>query len=282
MVFACRKDGKLRFCVDNRKLNGMTDPVTYPWTPRDECIDSRGEATIFSAIDCNSEYQQTEVPEADRVKTIISSHHKSFRLVRMPFGLNSAPTSLQRAVDIIPSKVKLQFGLVFLDNIIIYSKSATEHFVRVCSVLTAFRNAGVPWKLSRCSLFDGEVSYLGHTVQRERLAVDSSVCEAIRKSLVATKQSELWSFLVLLRVYRRFVPIFARAAAPGDVRTEKNERFKFELNVVWTRSDSSTQRTADILTNSSATPTRTAIHPGHGCVRLANRVCPVSGKTKRG
>lgn len=150
VVFAPKKDEKLRFCVDYRKVNAMTVRDTYPLPRMDECIDSLGGATIFSTVDCNNGYWQTEIPEADRNKTTFSSHHGLFLFIRMPFELKNAPASFQRAVDIIMSRVKRQSALVYLDDIIVYSKSVTKHLVHVRTMLTLLRNAGVALNLSKC------------------------------------------------------------------------------------------------------------------------------------
>lgn len=150
VVFAPKKDEKLRFCVDYRKVNAMTVRDTYPLPRMDECIDSLGGATIFSTVDCNNGYWQTKIPEADRNTTTFSSHHGLFLFIRMPFELKNAPASFQRAVDIIMSRVKRQSALVYLDDIIVYSKSVTKHLVHVRTMLTLLRNAGVALNLSKC------------------------------------------------------------------------------------------------------------------------------------
>jgi hypothetical protein len=98
-----KPDGSLRFCVDYRKLNAITVSDTYPLPRINECIDSLGEAAIFTTLDCNSGYWQIPVEPADRDKTTFTSHYGIYRFIRLPFGLRNAPGTFQRAVDIILS-----------------------------------------------------------------------------------------------------------------------------------------------------------------------------------
>lgn len=106
VVFATKKGGNLRFCVDYRRLTAMTVPDTYQLSRVYERIDSLGDATVFSAIDCSNGHWWIEIPEAERDKSTFSSHHGLIRVVRMPFRLRSAPASFQRAVETIPSRVQ--------------------------------------------------------------------------------------------------------------------------------------------------------------------------------
>ena len=121
VVFASKKDGSLRFCVDYRRLNAVTVRDSYPIPRMDECIDSLGGAQVFSTLDCNSGYWQVDIPVTDREKTAFVTHHGLFQYTRMPFGLRNAPATFQRPIDIVLSSVKWQFALVYLDDIAIFS-----------------------------------------------------------------------------------------------------------------------------------------------------------------
>jgi hypothetical protein len=103
IVLVPKPDGSLRFCVDYRKLNSITIPDTYRLPRTDKCIDSLGDAEAFTTLDCNSGYWKIPVHPEDRDKTTFTSHYGIYRFLRLPFGLNSAPDSFQRAIDIILS-----------------------------------------------------------------------------------------------------------------------------------------------------------------------------------
>ena len=101
VVLITKKDGSIRFCVDYRKLNALTVKDSYPLPRMDECLDSLGDATIFSTLDCNSGYWQIPIEERDRDKTAFVTHCGVHRFKRMPFGLCNAPATFQRALDML-------------------------------------------------------------------------------------------------------------------------------------------------------------------------------------
>jgi Reverse transcriptase (RNA-dependent DNA polymerase)/Retroviral aspartyl protease len=101
VVLITKKDGETRFCVDYRRLNAVTKKDSYPLPRMDECLDSLGEAGIFTTLDCNSGYWQIPVAPEDRDKTAFVSHEGLYRFIRMPFGLVNAPATFQRSIDLI-------------------------------------------------------------------------------------------------------------------------------------------------------------------------------------
>ena len=119
ILFVPKPDGTIRFCVDYRRLNAMTVRDSYPIPRMDECIDSLGDARIYTALDANCGYWQIEIEENDRNKTAFTSHQGLYRFKRMPFGLRNAPGTFQRAADVILSKVKWKTALVYHDDVIV-------------------------------------------------------------------------------------------------------------------------------------------------------------------
>ncbi|CAN8066841.1 unnamed protein product [Agarophyton chilense] len=106
LFLVAKKDGSIRFFVDYRKLNVVTKRDSYPIPHMDDCLDSLGEAVVFTTLDTNSGYWQIALAEDARALTIFTTHEGLFRFTRMPFGLKNAPATFQRGMDIIPSRVK--------------------------------------------------------------------------------------------------------------------------------------------------------------------------------
>ena len=161
VVFAPKKDGTLRFCVDYRRLNTMTIRDHYPIPKIDDCIDSLGEATIFTTLDCNSGYWQTPIAAEDRDKTALICHADLFRFNRMPFGLRNAPSTFQGALDIILAGYEWRSCLVYLDDVIIYSNEIESHYTHVEEILKALNQAGMTLKLKKCDFSQTRYTTLG-------------------------------------------------------------------------------------------------------------------------
>ena len=144
-----KRDGSLRFRVDYKRLNmnAMTD--SHPLPRMDDCIDSLGDVAVFSTLNCNSGYWQIPVDPSDRDKTTFTTHRGTFRYKRMPFGLKNAPTTFQRALDILLSGVRWQICLVYLDEFIVFSKDYESHLDHLDLVLSSLREAGVSLKLKK-------------------------------------------------------------------------------------------------------------------------------------
>ena len=214
VVLVPKKDGTLRFCVDYRRLNAMSVRDSYPLPRMDECIDSLGEAKVFTTLDCNWGYWQVPIREKDRDKTTFASHSGLYRFLRMPFELMNAPATFQRALDIVLSPFKWRTCLIYLDDVIIYSKNFEDHFRHVESILDALFKANVTLKIKKCVLFADTVNYLGHVIKPGQLAIDRTHTTALREAKHPRTQTELRSFLGLCNVYRRFVHDYTKIASP--------------------------------------------------------------------
>ena len=214
VVFAPKKDGSTRFCVDYRRLNAVTKPDVYPLPRMDDCLDSLGDAMIFTTLDANSGYWQLPVAEEDRDKTTFTTFAGTFRYKRMPFGLRNAPATFQRALDIILSGVRWQTCLIYLDDVIIFSKDIESHLKDVDEVLRLLHQAGVTLKLKKCSWFTKKVHYLGHDITPGKLAVAKAPTDSFAKATFPTNITQLRSFLGAANVYRRFIRNYAHVSKP--------------------------------------------------------------------
>jgi hypothetical protein len=135
----------------------------------DECLDSLGEAEFFSTLDANTGYWQIEVAPEDRDKTTFSCHVGMYRFTRMPFGLLNAPATFQRAMDIILSEVRWESVIVYLDDVIVFSRTFEDHLKHLGVVLSKLGEAGATLKFAKCHLFRESVDYLGHRILPHKL-----------------------------------------------------------------------------------------------------------------
>ena len=216
VLLAPKKDGTNRFCIDFRRLNAMTIPDTYPLPRMDDCIDSLSNARVFSLLDALWGYWQILLAEADRDKTTFTSHMGTHRYLRMPFGLRNAPATFQRILDITLSGARWRFCLVYLDDVIVFSKDYEEHLDHLDHVLGLLKEAGIKLKLKKCFFFKEEVEYLGHRIRPGTLSVytDSKATKAVKDAQFPQTPTQMKAFLGSANVYRRFVKDFAKIASP--------------------------------------------------------------------
>jgi len=214
VVIVPKPDGSVRFYIDYRKLNLMTVKDAYPIPRMDECIDSRGDARVFSTLDCNAGYWQIPVAEDDKHLTAFTCHSSAWQCVRLPFGLCNAPSTFQRAIDMILAGVKWQICLVYLDDVIVFSRSPEEHLQHLDEVLKRLGKAGVTLKAAKCHFFQEEVEYLGRVIRPGRVHVLEKNLRAQRGLGCPETQTQMKSFLGMCGVYRRFVAVFAKIAKP--------------------------------------------------------------------
>ena len=135
VVIVPKKNGKARFCVDYRRLKNITKKDAYPLPRLEDCLDSLGDAQVFTSLDCTAGYWQVPLRKEDQEKTAFTAHCGTYHWLSMPFGLTNAPATLQRALDIILSGLNWQRCLVYLDDVIIFSANAEQHVKDVDTVL---------------------------------------------------------------------------------------------------------------------------------------------------
>lgn len=215
VVLVRKSDGSLRFCIDMRMLNSKTKKDCFMLPRFDDIVDTLSGAKYFSKLDLRSGYWQVEIAEKDKHKTAFSVGNIGFyECNRMCFGLTNAPATFQRLMEKCMGEIHLKECLIFLDDILIFSKTFEEHCQRLEKVFKQLSHHGLKLKPSKCELFKQSISYLGHIVSDQGISTDPEKISAVKDWPAPTNVKELRQFLGFIGYYRRFVKDFAKIIAP--------------------------------------------------------------------
>lgn len=225
VLFVRKKDGTLRLCIDYRELNKVTVKNKYPLPRIDDLFDQLQGSSVYSKIDLRTGYHQLRISSSDVEKTAFRTRYGHYEYRVMPFGLTNAPAAfmdlMQRVFrDLLDSSV-----VVFIDDILIYSRSYEEHAEHLRVVLQRLRDHKLYAKLSKCEFWMDKVAFLGHVVSSEGLAVDPEKIRAVTEWKRPTTVTEIRSFLGLAGYYRRFVEGFSQLARPLTELLHKGVKF---------------------------------------------------------
>lgn len=172
MLFVKKKDGTLRLCIDYREINKITVRNRYPLPRIDDLFDQLRGASVFSKIDLRFGYHQLRITEEDIPKTAFRTRYGHFEFVVMPFGLTNAPAAFMDLMQRYFKPYLDQFVVIFIDDILIYSKSHEEHEKHLREALGVLRKNKLYAKLRKCEFWLEKVQFLGHVISREGISVD--------------------------------------------------------------------------------------------------------------
>ena len=223
-------------------MNNKTvkDADAYSLPRIEETIDTLAGSKYFSKLDLRSGYWQVGVKEADKHKTAFSVGPLGFfECNRMAFGLTNAPATFQRLMERCMGELHLKECLIYLDDIIIFSKSFDEHLLRLENVFRQLEEHGLKLKSSKCEFFRTKVQYLGHIVSDQGIQTDPDKIAALKQWPTPSNLKQLRSFLGFAGYYRRFVCNYSKIVKPlnallvGHSTNKKGRRKKEATPWTW-------------------------------------------------
>ncbi|GBG89864.1 hypothetical protein CBR_g49712 [Chara braunii] len=254
VLFACKADGTLRLCIDYRGLNRYTVKNSYPMPRADELFDRLAGNRFFTKIDLRSSYHQIRVATEDQPKTAFRScfGHYDYHQIRvaiedqpktafrscfghyeftvMPFGLTNAPATFQTAMNDIFRDILEEYVLVYLDDILVYSRTLEDHIRHLRDVLQRLHTRGFYAKLSKCRFAQRKVDFLGHHVSDQGLHMDDVKITAIAEWPILHKEFETPDAahkVVKLKAFEKFGNTAeALSAATALVESKLDKRLK--------------------------------------------------------
>jgi hypothetical protein len=220
-LFVDKKDGSRRLCIDYRSLNEVTIKNKYPLPRIEDLFDQMRGAKVFSKIDLRSGYHQLKIRVEDIPKTAFTSRYGLYEFTVMSFGLTSAPAYFMYLMNKVFMEYLDQFVVVFIDDILVFSRSEEEHEVHLRLVLQKLREHQLYAKFSKCAFWLKEVSFLGHIITDGGIAVDPSKVRDVLNWSPPKNVPEIRSFLALAGYYRRFIEGFSKIVKPLTTLLEK-------------------------------------------------------------
>jgi len=225
VCLAKKKDGGLRFAIDFRKVNSLSTPDSYPLPRIDNCLDTLSDACWFSTIDLRSGFWQVAQDQADADKTTFITRKGSFRFRVLPFGLQGSPSLFQRVMDLVLTGLNWQSCLVYIDDIIVFSRSQEQQLTRLAAVFDRLAENNLKIKPSKICLFQRELIFLGYKISEHGIAADPEKTRTVLEMAVPKNIKELRSYLGCFGYYRKFISQFSQVAEPLYALLRKGAKF---------------------------------------------------------
>ncbi len=223
VLFTPKPDGTLRLCVDYRGLNSMTTKNRYPLSSIDEILDCLIGARVFTKVDVKNAYYNLWIREGDEWKTAFRTQYGIFEYLVMPFGLTNTPASFQSYVNRVLRPYLDITVIVYLDDVLAFSRNLSQHEKHVREVLKAPFKAGLYTKLSKCIFSVTHIPFLGFILIDKGVEMEEDRISTILNWPEPESVREVQSFLGFANFYWRFVKEFPRIAYPLTDMTKRAE-----------------------------------------------------------
>ena len=227
VVLVKKKDSSYRFAVDYRKLNSVTQPISYPLPRIEEVFDSIGrkEAKIFSSLDLASGFWQIPLDPETAHKTAFCTHAGVYQFKRLSFGLTNAPSAFSMVMGEVLRHMNFKQAIVYVDDILVFSKDFQQHLQDLDGIFSALRKANLRLKPSKCNFGSPKVPYLGHMISKGGIEMEEAKLISVKEFPTPKNVKQVRSFIGLCNFYRRFVKGFAQIARTLHALTEIGKTF---------------------------------------------------------
>ena len=229
--FVQKKDGSLRLFTDYCSFNAVTDKNRYSSPLTKEFLDQVGGAQIFSKINLTAGYNQVRIREEDVPKSTFRTKYGSYESLVMNFGMTNAPSTFVTMMNDIFREDLGKHVVIYLDDIIVYSKDEKSHVKDLRKTLTKLRESKLYAKPSKCEFFKTTLTFLGHVISAQGIAPDTAKVEAVNNLPRPTDIKQLQSFLGLVAYIRKFIPQCSELTAPLSHLLQKGVAFFGHHNV---------------------------------------------------
>nr|GEZ35915.1 putative reverse transcriptase domain-containing protein [Tanacetum cinerariifolium] len=228
VLFVKKKDGSFRMCIDYRELNKLTVKNRYPLPRIDDLFDQLQGSNVYSKIDLRTSYHQLCIREEDIPITAFRTRYGHYKFRVMPFGLTNEPVVFMDLMNRVCKPYLDKFVIVFIDDILIYSKDKEEHEEHLKTILELLKREQLYVKFLKCDFWLESVQFLRHVIDSEGVHVDPAKIVAIKNWATPTTPTEVRKFLGLAGYYRRFIEGFSLISKPLTKLTQKNKKFEWE------------------------------------------------------
>lgn len=225
VFFVKKKDGGLRPCIDYRGLNSNTVKDRFPLPLISQILDKLSGARYFTTLDLQGAYNLLRIREGHEWKAAFRTPYGLYEPLVIPFGLCNAPSVFQRFINSIFSDLLDISVIIYLDDILVYSRTLAQHHEDVKKVLKRLQDNQLFAKLSKCSFNQSSVSFLGYVISDEGVTMCPSKVESIKEWPIPNSVTAVQSFLGFCNFYRRFIPHFSTVAQPLTELTKKSKVF---------------------------------------------------------
>nr|GEW10780.1 hypothetical protein [Tanacetum cinerariifolium] len=228
MQFVKKKDGSFRMCIDYRELNKLTVKNRYPLLRIDDLFNQLQGSSVYLKNGLRTGYHQLRIREEDIPITAFRTRYGHYEFQVMPFGLTNAPAVFMDLMNRVCKPYLDKFVIVFIDDILFYSKNKEEHGEHLKTILELLKKEQMYSKFSKCDFWPESVQFLGHVIDSEGVHVDPAKIKAIKNWATPTTPTEVRQFLGLAGYYRRFIEGFYLISKPLTKLTQKNKKYEWE------------------------------------------------------